>query len=189
MQSGFKNGKLANLVPKKIYFHPTADIALILSPETDYGRLPFTITDDKNKTNAFHIGFPQGKPGAVHSKYLGKMRSRRGSSKSQSEELLVWAEITRVPNFSGSLGGISGGAVIDSTGALIGITSAASIRRGRILTSRPESIRELAMQSNQIILKTAKKRPRIVELSGFKYPIYAKAVIQDRRVARVICKK
>ncbi|MGH6780580.1 MAG: S1 family peptidase, partial [Sphingomonadaceae bacterium] len=36
-------------------------------------------------------------------------------------------------------GGISGGPTLDATGAVVGINSAASERRGRVLTTRPDA--------------------------------------------------
>ena len=117
------------------------------------------------------------------------MKVRRGRSRKSVEDLLVWAEITRIPNISGSLGGISGGAVVDRTGALIGINSAASVRRGRILTSRPRKLMHVIRLSGNISPTASQNRPMISELTREKYPLFAKAAIQDRRVVRVICRR
>ena len=188
VQAGIKNGKPANLVPTRVVTHPHADVAVIISPRTDYNRRPFKlVARGDNIGDAFHIGFPSGKPGAVYSRFIGKMKVRRGRSRKSVEDLLVWAEITRIPNFSGSLGGISGGAVVDRTGALIGINSAASVRRGRILTSRPSKLKHAIRLSGNNSPLANQNRPMISELTGKKYPLFARAAIQDRRVVRVIC--
>jgi len=190
VQAGIKNGKPANLVPTKVITHPKADVAVITSPRTDHGRRPFNlVARGDNSGDAFHIGFPSGKPGAVHSRYLGRMKVRRGRTNKSVEDLLVWAEITRIPNFSGSLGGISGGAVVDRTGALIGINSAASVRRGRILTSRPRTLMDIIRLSGHISPTASQNRSMVLELNKKKYPSFAKAAIQDRRVVRVICRR
>ena len=190
LQAGVKNGKPANLVPTRVVTHPHADVAVITSPRTDYSRRPFKlVTRAGNIGDAFHIGFPSGKPGAVYSRFIGRMKVRRGRSRKSVEDLLVWAEITRIPNISGSLGGISGGAVVDRTGALIGINSAASVRRGRILTSRPRKLQHVIRLSGNISPAARQNRPMISELTREKYPSFAKAAIQDRRVVRVICRR
>ena len=190
VQAGLKSGKPANLVPEKIIFHPNADLAIIITPHTDYKRQEFHLSESDHRVrDAFHIGFPKGKPGAVHSRFLGRMKVRRGRKRSSRENVSVWAEITRIPNISGSLGGISGGAVVDATGALIGVNSAGSVRRGRILTSRPTSLKHVIQFSGHKILKAKEHRPTILELTNNDYPSYAKAAIQDRRVVRVLCRK
>ena len=190
LQAGVKNGKPANLVPTKVVTHPHADVAVITSPRTDYSRRPFKlVTRGDNVGDAFHIGFPSGKPGAVYSRFIGRMKVRRGRTNKSGEDLLVWAEITRIPNFSGSLGGISGGAVVDRTGALIGINSAASVRRGRILTSRPSTLMDVIRLSGHISPTASQNRSMVLELNRKKYPSFAKAAIQDRRVVRVICRR
>ena len=190
IQAGLKNGKPANLKPIKITTHRNADVAVITSPRTDYNREPFLLAARGDRAgDAFHIGFPRGKPGAVHSRFLGRMNIRRSNVRNSRERVLVWAEATRIPNFSGILGGISGGAVVDRTGALIGINSAASARRGRIMTSRPDTLADVIGQSGYRPKKAPDIRPVIHELSAKRYPAYARAAIQDRRVIRVICRR
>ena len=97
--------------------------------------------------------------------------------------------ILSITNISGSLGGISGGAVVDRTGALIGMNSAASVRRGRIFTSRPSKLMHAIRLSGNFPPAASQNRPMISELTGGKYPSFAKAAIQARRVVRVICRR
>jgi len=190
VQAGLKSGRLANLLPNKVFFHEKADVALITVPKTDFRRRPFYLAGKSEiHSAAFHIGFPRGKPGAVQSRLIGRMKAKRGRRHKFREELLVWAEITRIPNFSGPLGGLSGGATIDNTGALIGITSAASVRRGRILTSLISTISEIIDKSGFAVRQAPYRRPIISELTSKKYPIFAGETIQGRRVVRVICRR
>ena len=128
-------GKSSNT---KVTLHRTADVAVIRSSNTDHGRKPFVLAKRGDTAGeAFHIGFPRGKPGAVHSRYLGQQQVRRQRRSEGSESVLVWAEISRIPNFSGALGGISGGVVIDRTGAIIGTNSGqCTARTSPYLTSR-----------------------------------------------------
>ena len=104
-------------------------------------------------------------------------------------DVVIQSFLSGIPNFSGSLGGISGGAIVDRKGALIGINSAASVRRGRILTSRPSTLMDVIRLSGHISPTANQNRSMILELNGKKYPSFAKAAIQDRRVVRVICRR
>ncbi|MEE2746716.1 MAG: serine protease [Pseudomonadota bacterium] len=190
LQGGFSQGKLVNLKPINITRHPTADVAVISTQKNDHDREPFKlrVTGDQ-AGDAFHIGFPGGKPGAIHSRFLGRMHVRRVTRHKKAEEVLVWAEASRIPDLRGSLGGMSGGPVVDRTGALIGISSAASVRRGRILTSLPTTLADTIRQSGNHPNKVRRKRKNIFELTPNRFPTYASAVIQDRRAIRVICRK
>jgi len=190
VQGGLKNGRPANLRDTKVTLHPAADVAVIRSSPTDYGRKPFVLAERGDTAGeAFHIGFPRGKPGAVHSRFLGHQQVRRPRRFESSESVLVWAEMSRIPNFSGALGGISGGVVVDRTGAIIGTNSAGSARRGRLLTSRPAPLRDIVRQSGETLAPAPATRPVISELTGTSYPAFAKSTIQGRRVVRVICKR
>ena len=190
VQGGLKNGRPANLRNNRVTLHRVADVAVIRSSSTDYGRKPFVLAKRGDKAGeAFHIGFPRGKPGAVHSRFLGHQKVRRQRRSEGSESVLVWAELSRIPNFSGALGGISGGVVVDRTGAIIGTNSAGSARRGRLLTSRPATLRDIVRQSGETVKAATKNRPMIAELNSKSYPAFAKSAIQGRRVVRVICKR
>ena len=54
------------------------------------------------------------------------------------EPAIAWAEIARVPNFSGSLGGISGGPVTDRDGRVVGHRR--RIAAARRITTSPETL-------------------------------------------------
>ena len=190
IQPGLQNGRAASIKPTLILFHPIADIAIISTVKTDYNRLAFRVREkDDQARDGYHIGFPRGRPGAVHSRLIGKMKIRRGRIRKHTENMLVWAEYSRIPDFSGSIGGMSGGATIDSTGSLIGINSAASMRRGRILTSRSATLLNFLLEKGYKIKTVGAKIPEILELNRKDYPLFAKAIIQDRRVVRVICRR
>ncbi|MAI12046.1 MAG: hypothetical protein CBD27_09895 [Rhodospirillaceae bacterium TMED167] len=190
VQGGLKNGRPAHLRNTKVTLHRAADVAVIRSSPTDHDRTPFVLAARGDTAGeAFHIGFPRGKPGAVHSRFLGRQQVRRPRRSEGSESVLVWAEMSRIPNFSGALGGISGGVVVDRTGAIIGTNSAGSARRGRLLTSRPETLRDIVRQSGETVATAPKTRPMIADLNSKSYPAFAKSAIQGRRVVRVICKR
>ncbi len=88
--------------------HPGADVALI---RTDGGTAPFALAGDApvRGMDGFGMGFPQGRPGAVQGRLLGRAQMQaRGLFKGRAPTL-EWAEVRRAPGFRGSLGGISGG--------------------------------------------------------------------------------
>ena len=136
--------------------------------------------------DAFHFGYPQGKPTDVRSSLLGRLnvtdRSRHGSK----EPVLVWAETRRVPDLTGTLGGMSGGPVVDGEGDIIGVSVAEAPRRGRIFTAAPMGIRHM--------LDLAGLRPRQssrgtiadgVDRDGF--PRIGAALRKRLTVAQVVC--
>lgn len=194
VEAGLTGGRAKRLRASRVTLHPGADVAIIETPRTDYDRRHFALAGpgkarEKGSGNAYHIGFPQGKPGAVHSRFLGTKKLYRKRRRNAEEDILVWAQVTRLPDFSGSLGGLSGGVVLDETGAVIGTNSAESARRGRILTSRPKAIWETIRQGRQSAIEATPARPAIAELTPQSYPEFAKYAIQDRRVVRVICSR
>jgi S1-C subfamily serine protease len=194
VEAGLTGGRAKRLRASRVTLHPSADVAIIETPETDYTRRHFALAGpgkarQRGSGNAYHIGFPRGKPGAVHSRFLGHKKLYRKRRRNAEEEILVWAQITRLPDFSGSLGGISGGVVLDETGAVIGTNSAESARRGRILTSRPKALWETVRRGGQSAVEAPSARPAIAELNPQGYPEFAKYAIQDRRIIRVICSR
>jgi S1-C subfamily serine protease len=85
--------------------------------------------------DGYHMGFPAGEPAVVHSRFIGQAQAVRAGGTMQP--ILAWAELERAPSFDHALGGISGGPTLDASGRVIGINSAASERRGRVLTTHP----------------------------------------------------
>lgn len=88
-----------------------------------------------------HMGFPQGQPAIVLSELIGQATVRRGT---RGEPTLAWAEVERIPEFDLPLSGISGGPTLDLDGRVVGVNSAGSERRGRVLTTRPDALTALA---------------------------------------------
>lgn len=119
-----------------------ADAALIRDGPVDPEPLVLTRTLARTGTTGYHMGFPRGNPAIVTSTLLGNANARRG--RGANEPVLAWAETDRYGIDNGSLGGISGGPTFDASGAVVGINSASTERRGRVLTAAPQSIFELA---------------------------------------------
>jgi len=122
--------------------HPSADLAMLRTrggaAALDLVQAPLHIGDP-----GFHFGFPGGDPGEVQSSLLGR-RSLRISGRYRTQEpVLAWSEVLRVPGGNGELGGISGGPLLDMHGQVAGVNVAATVRRGRLYTAAPVSMRAM----------------------------------------------
>ncbi len=121
-----------------------ADIALL---KTDSAPVSLAIDTSERRfqigQRAFHVGFPQGRPGEAYSRLIGRETLIARGRYDIEEPVLAWAEMGRTGGLRGSLAGISGGPAIAANGQVIGITVAESARRGRIYTAAPSSITRL----------------------------------------------
>ena len=124
--------------------HPTADVAL-LRTASGVAPLPLGPTTLLYDQDGFHVGYPKFQPGDVHSRLLGRTRVVHERREGAAENAYVWAEVERSPARDGSLGGMSGGVVLNRAGEIVGVTSAESSRRGRVTTSAPETLREMPL--------------------------------------------
>lgn len=122
------------------FVHEGADIAVFRTsrqgPRLDLAERGLTLGE-----TGYMIGYPQGNPAAVIGELLGRSRMASRGRYDIDEPVVAWAEIARVPDFPGELGGISGGPALSESGELIGVAIAASKRRGRVFTSAPATLR------------------------------------------------
>lgn len=93
----------------------------------------------------YHIGYPQGRPGEVVSRLIGRSTLVTRGRLAREEQILTWAENGRTRGLVGSLGGLSGGPVFDAEGRVVGVTLAESPRRGRIYTADPQLVADLLL--------------------------------------------
>ncbi|WP_144184437.1 S1 family peptidase [Elioraea rosea] len=164
--------------------HPGADIALI---QTRGGTPGFALSGDAptRGMDAFGIGYPQGRPGAVQGRLLGRAQMQARRLFKGLAPTLEWAEVRRVPNFGGSLGGISGGPLFDANGNVLGVMVAEQPRRGRFSTAAPETL--LAMAGSQRPLPIAGAGTRAVAISPGGLGTVADRLRGELRVAQVLC--
>ncbi len=165
--------------------HPQADVALLITDGAPEG-LPIA-TSRKGKRESFSVGFPKGGPGAVHGRFLGEMTMRHTGWRGYRERVYAWSIVSEIPQRFASLGGLSGGAVIDAAGRVVGIVQAESPRRGRFMTARPETYQkmfELAGVNVPVISEPASK----ARISAANYGSIARELITTLRVAKVLCR-
>ena len=165
--------------------HPQADVALLITDGAPEG-LPVAASR-MGKRESFSVGFPKGRPGAVHGRFLGEMTMRHTGWRGYRERVYAWSIVSEIPQRFASLGGLSGGAVIDDAGRIVGIVQAESPRRGRFMTARPETYQkmfELAGVNVPVISEPASK----AGISAANYGSIARELITTLRVAKVLCR-
>ncbi len=185
IQTGIREG----LLVERIAIHPRADVALMITNGAPRG-LPIAPARLVS-SESFSVGFPTGKPGAVHGRFLGEMTMRHTGQRGYRERVHAWSIVSAVPRRFESLGGLSGGAVIDGAGRIVGIVQAEQPRRGRFMTARPEAYREM-FELAGVIIPAASKPASGAEISGAEisaanYETSARELITTLRVAKVLC--
>jgi S1-C subfamily serine protease len=161
---------------------PRADIALLI---TDGGpvALPVAVEAPLHKgQRAFHPGFPQGRPGEVTSRLLGRETLKVLGRGAREEPVLAWAEVGRTNGLEGTLSGLSGAPALDAQGRVVGVTIAEAPRRGRVYTTAPETFGP-AIRGEQ----TAGEDARGQVVTTEDYGQVSNALRRDLRVAQVVC--
>ena len=143
---GLQTGPRKAAKVQRVQSHPRADIAVLW---TRGGRPAISIAENKLRVNqpAYHVGYPEGKPGQVESNLIGRRNMRTVGRYSQIEPVVAWVERHRHPRTQ-SLGGLSGGPALNEAGEIIGVTVAASKRRGRVFTTAPVTMDDMLAMAN-----------------------------------------
>ncbi len=168
---------------RAIYISDTADIAIF---KTEGGPGPLTLdldeSDMKVGARGFHIGYPQGKPGEVTSRLIGRELMITEGAWRGKEDTLAWAETGRTPGLNGTLGGLSGGPAFDGAGKVVGITIAENPRRGRVITTAARSIAIALNEANISANGTIFEPLNVADFSA-----QAKSLRADLKIVQVIC--
>lgn len=126
-----------------VWHHEQADLAVLRST-AGIPALALSTQPLRRGQAGFAIGYPQGRPGAVEGLLLGRSQMQAEGRFRGRAPTVSWAERARVPDFDGSLGGISGGPLLDADGDVIGMIVAESPRRGRFETLAPELLESMS---------------------------------------------
>jgi S1-C subfamily serine protease len=107
------------------YQHPQADLTIL---RTATGKPPLPFSHDRLAVDqtGFSFGYPTGVLGATQDALMGRGRMRLGGRLSGITPTLTWAETQRFPDTLETLGGMSGGPMLDAQGRVIGIVVAAA---------------------------------------------------------------
>ena len=177
-----EDGRVA-VKARPVYIADNADVAIF---QTQGGppalALDLDESDIKLGSQGFHVGYPQGKPGEVTSRLIGRELMVTEGAWRGKEDTLAWAETGRTRGLDGSLGGLSGGPAFDSRGNVVGITIAESPRRGRIITTAAASI-ESALATARV---APDGRPE-AGMSRADFSEEAKRLRASLKVVQVIC--
>ena len=165
------------VIAESVRVDETADLAII---ETEWNRppLPSDIASAKRTGQyGYFFGYPQGRPGEVVGRLLGRGRLLVRGRYSTDEPVFTWAEIGRTKGLRGSLGGLSGAPVLDSDGEVIGVVAAENPRRGRIYTVAPVSLEPIFINPKDA------PEPIFAESYGTRADRYRR----ERRITQVLC--
>jgi len=166
--------------------HPSADVSIF---RTKAGAIPFQIESQvlNYNTEGFHFGYPRGKPGDVYSRLIGRRILNIRGAETGKEPVLVWAEKRRFPDHHLSLGGISGGPIVNKAGNMVGVHVAGSVRRGRAYSSLPETVTHLIKRAELAAIKTQEEAQSKAHLTPQNFLVTGKALRKRLSVAKVIC--
>lgn len=145
---GLQDGNVARAVAR-IVESREADAALVRDGLPSDDALPLSDAMPPPGSAGFHMGFPAGRPTLVMSELIGAASARRGRTE-ETQPVLAWAEVGRLPQGDDTLSGISGGPVFAEDGHVVGVNSAATDRRGRILTTAPDAMIRLVTASRAV---------------------------------------
>jgi S1-C subfamily serine protease len=169
-------------VAAQVTIDPEAETAILT---TDGGAqpLPLGLTAGLRRgEQAFHIGFPQGRPGEASSRLIGRENLVVQGRGARTEPVLVWAETGRTDGLKGSLGGLSGAPALDDQGRVVGVTIAEAPRRGRIYTTSPETTARTLAAGGRPLAAAAGGA-----ISPENYGRVADDLRRNLRVAQVVC--
>ncbi len=160
------------------------DIA-VLRARGGVSPLPVTAGPLAVGEDGYAFGFAgQGGPSAIHATLLGRARTVQSGRFGGSTPVLAWAEREWQPPGERWIGGMSGGPLTTGDGAVAGIMSVASERRGRIYTVAPEVIVRVA-RDRGLAFTPAGAAP--IPATGESFDRVRVELMNRRTVVQVLC--
>jgi S1-C subfamily serine protease len=141
----FVEGDEAIARAERVVLHRHADVA-VLAGTLSGAPLPVAPEVSAPGDYGYHYGFPQDQRVAVRSRLVGVIGTRTRGDWTGEEPMAVWVEEARAPRLRGTLGGMSGGPVLNAAGSVVGITVREDARRGRILSAHPDTLAAVLRQ-------------------------------------------
>lgn len=132
--------------------------------------------------DGFMMGYPQGVPADVRATVIGSTVMRSKGRYNTRERVVAWVERERRPKFGGSLGGISGGPVLDGQGRIVGTVVAGAPRRGRVYTTNPTVFSEAGLVTSATVQKSQN-----TPLTKANFDQEATRFRRQMRIAQVYC--
>ena len=169
-------------VAADVRLSPRADIALLITAGGPPALPVTTSTPLRVGQRGFHPGFPQGNPGEVTSRLLGREVLKVRGRGAHDEPVLAWAEVGRTSGLDGTLAGLSGAPVMDRRGRVVALTIAEAPRRGRLYTTAPDTLGP-AIRGEQQADEHLLSEPITID----NYGRVADDLRRDLRVAQVVC--
>jgi S1-C subfamily serine protease len=175
-------------IPTQIkYLDPEADLALLQTAPIATPSLPIASGEVGAGETGYSFGFPHGALGGFEGSLLGRSRMQFAGRLAGTTPVLAWAEARRFPDTLESLSGISGGPMLDEDGNVVGITVAASDRRGRTYSVAPEILRA-TWQEFGLSAPQARQAPASeVTVEPVSLPDAAAALRQEDRIVETVC--
>ena len=169
------------------YLHPESDLA-VLETRAGAPAMPFSADRPVVGDIGFSFGYPTGTLGATEDTLMGRSRMQLAGRMVGATPTLTWAESQRFPETLETLGGMSGGPMLDRDGRIVGTVVAATPRRGRVHTVAPELLSQVGRETG-LFDPTPRPRPaaEIVRPTG-ELSTTATALNESSRIAKVYCR-
>lgn len=184
---GIVTGRQRARLASAVTIHANADLALFSIPSYANQPWPVKVRPLRRGQEGFGFGYPSGKWAQVHALLLGRARQRTVGRYRFVEPVLVWSVRSIYPAEIKSLGGISGGPMLDARGAVIGVHSSSSRRRGRLMTVAPVTLANILDQTGLAKTGATKSPLDVSDLTEKRYIHFGSALRTTKAVVQVLC--
>ena len=178
------NGRLVRV--RGLTERSDADISILRTrggtPQMNVIQPRLRIGDD-----GYSFGFPQGSPGDVHGKVIGRGRMLTRGRYRKEEPVVAWTQVRRIPDVGADLSGISGGPWVDPSGNVIGVHVAGSPRRGRSYSTAPRTLLAAVRHSGVRTANDPSSAPPTASLTPRRFARYGEFLRRELTVAKVVC--